>query len=191
MAHPACPWAALALIAMPTALAAQSPSAEGDVQVVGRVAPICMLGDPADRIIDLGTLIDTSGPRVGRMAAIAPRTVVMPGSFCNYGNTMISIRALALVEQGTTSAVDGFSRAVNYRVTVSPWASVDAVVTTNAPASGDAPPSTGTSASQPVPKLTDLSLRLSDFSTAADALLVAGSYSGLIIITLGPAGQGN
>lgn len=184
-------WLALPLIAFSSELSAQEQggSDQGEVQVNGRVAPICVLGEPIDKVINLGTMIDTSGPRIGRIAALAPRTVVMPNSFCNYGNTTVSISASALTEQGGAALNTGFSRAVNYRVAVSPWASSDAVVETNAGANGSAPPSSGTSATQSLPKLVDLTMRLSDFSSASDALLVAGNYAGVIVITLGPAGQ--
>lgn len=178
---------ALLLVVAPGALLAQSANDEGDVTVNGQVAPICVLGEPTDRVINLGTLIDTSGTHIGRITALSPRTVTMPGSFCNYANTTVSIAATAMLEQGGAPLNTGFARAVNYRVAVSPWASTDAVVTTNAAADGTSPTVNGASATQPLPKLADLTMRLSDFSTSSDSLLVAGNYSGVIVVTLGPA----
>lgn len=176
---------------VPAPLLAQQSgdSDEGEVQVIGSVAPICVLGEPSASVIDLGTLIDVSGPRIGRMAALAPRQVTMPGSFCNYANTMISISASAMTEQTGAALNTGFSRTVNYRVVVSPWASVEADLLTSAPADGSGPAGTATSASQPLPKVSDLTMELSDFAAPSDALLVAGEYSGLITVTLGPATQ--
>lgn len=182
-------WPALFLAAAPTALLAQSAGAsdEGDVTVNGQVAPICVLGEPTDKVINLGTLIDTSGPHIGRIAAISPRTVTMPASFCNYANTSVSISATALLEQGGAPLNTGFARAVNYRVAVTPWATTDALVTTNAAADGTTPTTTGASATQPQPKLADLTMQLSNFSSSSDSLLVAGNYAGVIVVTLGPA----
>lgn len=167
----------------------QGDSDEGEVQVIGSVAPICVLGEPSQSVIDLGTLIDTSGPRIGRMATLAPRQVTMPGSFCNYANTMISIAASAMTEQTGAPLNTGFSRTVNYRVVVSPWAAIEANLLTSAPADGSGPDGTATSASQPLPQVSDLTMELSDFAAPSDALLVAGEYSGLITVTLGPATQ--
>lgn len=157
--------------------------------MIGSVAPICVLGEPSESVIDLGTLIDLSGPRIGRMAALAPREVTMPGSFCNYANTMISISASAMTEQTGAPLNTGFSRTVNYRVIVSPWATVEADLLTNAAADGSGPAGNATSASQPLPQVSDLRMQLSDFAAPSDALLVAGEYSGLITVTLGPATQ--
>ena len=133
------PTLAVALIfALPSPLSAQQSgnSDEGEVQVVGSVAPICVLGQPSESVIDLGTLINLSGPRIGRMAALAPRQVTMPGSFCNYANTMISITASAMTEQTGAPLNTGFSRTVNYRVVVSPWANIEADLLTSAAPDG-------------------------------------------------------
>lgn len=167
----------------------QGDSDEGEVQVIGMVAPVCVLGEPSERVIDLGTLIDTSGPRIGRMAALAPRQVTMPGSFCNYANTMVTIEASAMTEQTGATINTGFSRAVNYRVEVSPWAAIEADLITAAAADGSGAAGTATSANQPLPQVSDLTMELSDFAAPSDALLVAGEYSGLITVTLGPATQ--
>lgn len=167
----------------------QGDSEEGEVQVIGSVAPICMLGEPSERVIDLGTLIDTSGPRIGRMAALAPRSVTMPGSFCNYANTMVSIVASAMTEQSGAALNTGFSRTVNYRVVVGPWAAAEADLLTAAAADGSGPAGNAVSASQPLPQVSDLTMELSGFAAPSDALLVAGEYSGLITVTLGPATQ--
>ncbi len=180
---------ALALLLSPAQLLAQSAgeSDEGEVQVIGTVTPICVLGEPSDSIIDLGTMIDLSGPRVGRIASIAPRTVTMPNSFCNYSNTMISINAGALVEQGGAPVNTGFSRAVNYSVSVTPWATSEAQLQTSAAADGSGAPGTANSSSQPLPQISNLTMELSGFTAPSDALLVAGDYSGLIVVTLGPS----
>jgi hypothetical protein len=164
-------------------------SDEGEVQVVGSVAPICVLGEPSESVIDLGTLINLSGPRIGRTAAIAPREVTMPGSFCNYANTMISISASAMTEQTGAPVNTGFSRAVNYRIVVRPWANIEADLLTSAAADGSGPDGSATSSTQPLPQVSDLRMELSGFTAPSDALLVAGEYSGLITVTLGPATQ--
>ena len=164
-------------------------SDEGEVQVIGSVAPICVLGEPSESVIDLGTLINLSGSRIGRTAALPAREVTMPGSFCNYANTMISITAGAMTEQTGAPLNTGFSRAVNYRVVVRPWADLEADLVTAAGTDGSGPDGTATSASQPLPQVSDLRMELSDFAAPSDALLVAGEYSGLITVTLGPAMQ--
>jgi hypothetical protein len=177
------------LCPVPLLAQTQGDSDTGEVQVIGSVAPVCVLGEPSERVIDLGTLIDTSGPRIGRMAALAPRQVTMQGSFCNYANTMVTIEASAMTEQTGAAINTGFSRAVNYRVEVSPWAAIEADLLTAAGADGSGAAGIATSATQPLPQVSDLTMQLSDFAAPADALLVAGEYSGLITVTLGPATQ--
>ncbi|WP_271439473.1 hypothetical protein [Pontixanthobacter luteolus] len=181
--------AALSACALPHSAFAQTAgdSDEGEVQIIGSVAPICSLGEPSDAVVDLGVLIDLSGPRVGRTASITPRQVTMPGSFCNYANTMISITASAMTEQTGAPLNTGFSRAVNYRVSVSPWSATEADLLTSAASDGSGLPGNANSSSQPLPKISDLTMELADFAAPSDALLVAGEYSGLITVTLGPA----
>ncbi|MFY8048314.1 MAG: hypothetical protein ACOVNS_05785 [Erythrobacter sp.] len=185
------PAAALVCLLLPAPLLAQTrgESDEGEVQVIASVAPVCVLGEPSENVIDLGTLVDTSGPRIGRMAALAARRITMPGSFCNYANTMISVSASAMTEQTGAVLGSGFSRAVNYRVVVSPWAASEADLLTIAAADGSGPAGNAASASQPLPRISDLTVELSGFAAPSDALLVAGEYSGLITVTLGPATQ--
>lgn len=182
---------ATALALGPTPLLAQETGRadDGEVRVIGTVSPICSLGEPSETVIDLGVLVNLSGPQVGRTAPIAPRQVTMPNSFCNYPNTMITISADALLELGGTPVNAGFSRAVNYSIGVFPWAADEARLATSAARDGSGPTGIASSSSQPLPQVSDLTLELSDFSAPSDALLVAGDYSGLIVVTLGPAAE--
>lgn len=179
---------ATSLVLAPVAATAQVRDRDtGSVSIDGRVAPICILGDPAPALVDLGQLAATSGMRIGRLAVLAPRTVTLPASFCNFAGSAVRLDATALLGADTSSPQPGFARAVNYTATASGWASGNAEVSTNALRDGSANAASGTGATQPLPKIADIGVTLSNFSVPGDLLLVAGNYSGTVIITLGPA----
>ncbi len=181
---------AIALMTLASASMAQAQTSDtdqGEVTIGGIVTPICILGDPSASTVNLGQLINLSGPRTGKIIVVTSRTVTMPGSFCNYANSKVTVDATALTEQNGSPVATGFARAVNFTATVSPWASAEAAATTAASVSGATPTATGSSATQPLPQIADLSLTLSGFTVPTDALLVAGNYTGNIVVTLGPA----
>jgi hypothetical protein len=175
------------LIAAPAAVAQADPADSGHVGVNGNVAGLCVLGPPSRANIPLGQLSSSSGTRVGRLTTIAAQDVTLPGSFCNFAGTTITVRAEALVGDDASPVQPGFAKAVNYRSTVTPWAAVAPNVTTAATANGGSPVAEGAGGTQPVAKIADLKLTLSDFTVPSDAILVSGLYNGRVTITLGPA----
>jgi hypothetical protein len=175
----------LALAALPLPAAAQA-AAEGNVGVDGRVAPVCILGDPNPATVNLGQLSAASGPRTGRVATIANRTVVLPTSRCNFAGTVITVQTTALIVNDPAAPPTGFTRAVNYTGSVAGWTSGAAAATSSALRDGTNATGTSTGAVQPLPRLADLTLTLSNFTTPGDGFLVAGNYSGTVVITLGP-----
>ncbi len=179
-------------IGMVSALSLTGPALAQDsdqktVTLGGNVAPLCILGTPSQAAVDLGQMVNTSGTRVGKIAALGSRTVTLPGSFCNYANSAIRVDATALVAADATTPQPGFARAVNFNAAVSGWATPNASATTAATAGGATPTATNTGGTQPTPKLADVTLTLASFAVPSDALLVAGAYSGQVVITLGPA----
>lgn len=179
--------AALAAVPMGSANAQSASSDDQSVAINGSVASLCILGEPSRTAIDLGQMAATSGPRIGRIAALGTQQVTLPGSFCNFAGTALTVSAEALVAADTTAVQPGFARAVNYTSTVENWAATEATVTTAASAGGASPSSDASGGTQPLPKIADLTLSLSDFTVPSDLLLVAGAYSGHVTITLGPA----
>lgn len=179
----------LAMVGTP-ALAQATDSDTADVSIDGTVTPLCVLGEPSQASISLNNLINTSGTRVGKIRTIATQSVTLPASFCNFAGSVASIDATALVEtaNGTNAPPAGFSRAVNYTAVAGQWGGGTASATTAATASGTNATTSGSSAVQQTPRQTDLTVDLSVFTTApSDLLLVSGSYSGLVRVTLGPA----
>lgn len=176
----------LAVPASP-ALAQASDSDTGHVQVIGQVAPVCILGDPSRPTVDLGTMAATSGTRVGRIAALPAQDVTLPNSFCNFAGSTLTVTASALVSDNSVSLPSGFARAVNYTAVGSGWDSGSASATSTAAADGSNPAASGTGSIQPLPRIADIQVQLSAFSVPSDALLMADTYSGLVTVTLGPA----
>ena len=182
----------LAATALPGIAHAQSATdtASADVGVSGTVAKLCMLGTPAPAPVDVGQVATTSGTRVGKFAAISDRTVTLPGSFCNFAGSAITVTATALVSDDASPVAPGFAKAVNYTAAVTNWAPGPATVTTNATAAGGSPTNSATGPTQPAPKVADLDVTLSNFTAPSDNLLTAGAYSGLVVIKLGPVASG-
>lgn len=181
---------AAALAISTPAFGQASESDQKNVTISGTVAPLCILGTPSEALVDLGGLVNTSGTRVGKLTTIGNRTITLPGSFCNYANSAITVDATALVAADTSAPQTGFARAVNYNASVSGWAAANASATTAATAAGTSPSATNQGGTQATAKLADVTLTLSSFAVPSDLLLVSGGYSGQVVITLGPAPGG-
>ncbi|HET9630052.1 MAG TPA: hypothetical protein VFP14_11275 [Novosphingobium sp.] len=166
------------------AMAQDSDSAK--VSVTGQVAKLCVLGTPSSAVIDLGQMANTSGARVGKRAAIANKSVTLPGSFCNFANSVVTVSATALTADDATAAQPGFARAVNFTATASNWAATDAVATTSADEQGAGADASGSGSVQGLPKLADIGLTLSGYDVPGDKLLVSGGYTGSVTVTLAP-----
>lgn len=178
--------ALIVLAAFPARAIAQTTET-GTVAVEGQVRPVCVLGDPNPALVNLGQLSANSGPRTGRIAVIAPRTVTLPASYCNFAGSVVSVTATALTSNDTSAPQPGFARAVNYTASASNWASGTSTATTAALRDGTVPTASGFGATQPLPKIADITLTLSSFTAPGDLILVAGNYSGTVVVTLGPA----
>jgi hypothetical protein len=180
----------LLILAAPCAASAQDSDSE-TVPINGTVARLCVLGTPSEASINLGQLVNVSGARVGKLATLAPRTVSLPGSFCNFAGSTVTVSASALVAADASPIQTGFARAVNYAATLANWTTVSTVATTAASDAGASPTTNTTGAIQSAPRLADLSLSLNGYSVPSDKLLVAGAYAGQVVITLAPAALGN
>jgi hypothetical protein len=177
---------ALAIGLLPASAFAQS-TATGNVAIDARVTPVCILGDPNPALVNLGQISASSGARTGKIDTIAPRTVTLPASFCNFAGSVVRVTTTALTSSDATAPQPGFTRAVNYTATASGWAAGSSAATSNALRDGTSPTATGTGATQPLPKIADITVTLSGFTTPGDLILVAGNYSGNVVVTLGPA----
>ena len=183
--------AAMAAIIPGTAFAqAASDTSTGQVVVNGNVARLCILGTPSRATVDLGQMAATSGTRVGRIAVLGDQSVTLPGSFCNFAGSALTVTVTALVSTDASAVQPGFAKAVNYTATASNWAITATAATSAATASGATPTATSTGATQPAPKTADVTVTLSGFTAPSDALLTAGTYNGLVVVTLGPAVSG-
>ena len=175
------------MIALPAGMASAQGPLQGTVSIDGTVAGRCVLGSPSQAAVPLGVLIDTAGPRAGRLRPIAATTINFPGSWCNFANTRISVSANAILAADATAPSAGFARAVNFTSTVTNWAASNAAVTTAASAAGGTAAATGNGGTNPAPKLADLTMTLNNFAVPSDLLLVTGNYAGAVTITLGSA----
>lgn len=178
--------AMIALAALPASASAQTIET-GTVGFEAQVRPVCSLGNPSPALVNLGQLSASSGPRSGRIDAIAPRTVMLPASYCNFAGSVVTVQATALTSSDSSAPQSGFTRAVNYTATASNWASGSSAATSAALRDGSSATASATGATQPLPKLADITLTLSSFTAPGDLILVAGNYGGTVVVTLGPA----
>lgn len=171
------------------AQAAKDPAA-GQIMVGGNVAQLCVLGMPSRAKVDVGQIAATSKAGVGKMSKINSQTVILPRSFCNFAGSAITVTTTAWVSTDLSAVRPGFAKAVNYTTTVSNWASTPTVATSAATAAGAMPSAISKGATQGTPKIADLTVTLSNFTVPSDLLLTAGTYNGLVVVTLGPAAGG-
>ena len=184
-------FALVAAVIPAAAMAQASPPSTGNVAVNGRVAPVCILGGPNPALVNLGTMVATSGVRAGRIAVLPAQSVTLPASYCNFAGSQVTVTANALLAANAGAPPAGYARAVNYTATAANWAAGNAATTTAATASGSSASSTGNGPSHPLPKIADIGVTLSSFSVPGDSLLVTGNYSGTVTVTLGPAAVAN
>ncbi|MCX7284619.1 MAG: hypothetical protein NTX28_11360 [Novosphingobium sp.] len=177
----------LPLFAQPVfAQEAASDTDSAQVAVTGSVARLCILGEPSRAVVNLGQMAQTSGAGVGRLAALSDQTVSLPGTFCNFAGSTLGVTASAIVGSATGAPPSGFANAVNYTATASGWGSEATIATTTAAADGSSPDASASGSVQPQPKLGTVDVALSSFTAPQNGLLVAGDYSGLVTVTLGP-----
>lgn len=171
--------AALAALALSGPALAQPVSVTGVVDVNGSVADRCLFTSPS-ATISLGELaIQGSAANAGFLNA----AVVNAGSanltgWCNGTAATMSVEATALANTSfLTSPPSGFDRVVNFTATASngPASASDSSLTAGA---GTAVPVGIFAASIPV--------SLSAASSPNSGRLIAGGYSGLVIVTLAP-----
>jgi hypothetical protein len=181
------PGLALIVLAAFHAPAIAQTTETGTVAVEGQVRPVCILGNPNPALVNLGQLSASSGPRTGRIAVLPAQSVILPASYCNFAGSVVTVRATALTSSDTSAPQPGFSRAVNYTATATNWASGGSTATSAALRDGSTATTNGAGATQPLPKVADVTLTLSSFTAPGDLILVAGNYSGTVVVTLGPA----
>jgi len=178
---------AILALALPAAPALAQDSATGTVGIDGRVTPVCILGDPDPALVDLGQISESSGPRTCKIRTISPQVVRLPASFCNFAGSVVRVSTTALTSSDTTAPQPGFSRAVNYTATATNWAAGSSAATSAALRDGTSPTASGLGSTQPLPRIADITVTLTNFTTPGDLILVAGNYSGTVVVTLGPA----
>lgn len=177
--------AAFLLAAPATAWADSTNTSEDreDVEFTAAVPVICKIGArPGEPVsLELGNLADASGLLRSNLAA-DPQNLA--GSFCNAAST-ITVSAEPLVAVGTRATpADGFSRRVDFTVSVTNWTDQPAIFTTSQ--GGQQP---GAAQRQPRPRQADINLAFSNFRTPGgnqQRLIAAPAYRGTVTILIEP-----
>jgi hypothetical protein len=158
---------------------------------LGAVTPaLCKLGvgNPASFLVS-GSLSDVSGERIGKLRTNLPAMSIAVPGWCN-GPSTLTVSAAPMLgpsfTDGPTTSV--FSRAVNFRARALGWTPIATApeTLTNATRTGAVLSATGVQARTiPLPTEEIITISLDNFAAASDGLLVQGSYSGTVTITLG------
>lgn len=172
--------AAAAVIAAATTLPAAAQTATGTVTINGTVGDRCQFTLPSD-VINAGELsLQGSGATAGKLdsSKLDGQTRTLVG-WCNGTAATMSVEAQRLVNTTfTTTPPAGFDRVVNYSATA----------TANSANATDTSVTDGAGSAVPVGLFTgDVKVTLSSSSSPTSGLLVAGDYSGQVLVTLTPS----
>lgn len=162
--------APLALLASPAL--AQSADVTGTVSIDGSVAGRCMFTVP-NKTISLGEISLASNGKLD-VSKVNGRSETLTG-WCN--NTAASMTVTATQLTNTTTAPTGFANRVDYTATA----------TTGSTSANDTSLSAGAGSASSVGLFSgDITVVLSAASSPNDALMVAGTYNGNVVVTLTP-----
>lgn len=172
--------AVAAVLAATAAMPAAAQNATGTVTVNGSVADRCEFTLPSD-VINAGELSQAgSGATGGKLdtSKLDGQSRTLKG-WCNGTAATMSVEAQQLVNTSfTTTPPAGFDRVVDYTATA----------TANSANATDTSTVAGAGTSVPVGMFTgDVVVALSNSSSPTGGLLVAGDYSGQVLVTLTPA----
>ena len=167
-----------------TAGPALAQTATGTVQVNGSVANRCLFVS-GDVVLDLGELALVSGDTatLGRLdpAKLTSRSATLNG-WCNGVSANMAVEALPILNTSFTEAApSGFERRIDYVATATAAPSGGAVAATDTTLTGG-----GGVASTTGIFSSDIVVSFADAATPSGGRLIAGSYSGSVIVTLSP-----
>lgn len=162
--------APLALVASPAL--AQSTDVTGTVSIDGSVAGRCMFTVP-NKTISLGEISLVSNGKLD-VSKVNGRSETLTG-WCN--NTTASMTVTATELTNATAAPTGFDNRVNYTATAVTGST--SATDTSVTAGAGAPSSVGLFTG-------DIVVTLSGASSPNNALMVAGTYNGNVVVTLTP-----
>ena len=172
--------AVAAVVAATAALPAAAQNATGTVTINGSVGDRCQFTLPND-VINAGELsLQGSGATGGKLdtSKLDGQTRTLQGG-CHGTAATMRVEAQRLVNTTfTTTPPAGFDRVVNYSATA----------TANSANATDTSVTDGAGSAVPVGLFTgDVKVTLSGSSSPTSGLLVAGDYSGQVLVTLTPS----
>jgi hypothetical protein len=190
--------AAVGAAALATAGTAAAQVTTGTITITGTVSPKCSVttggaGGTFGATVNLGEIAGADGllrPDLGSSAAATPATSSSFTLKCTGSNVGVSVTSTALDNLGAASAPAGYTETVNFIGRASIDLVGAAVTPLNVDDSSSAAGAT-TSSFGPGAFLANAAdnVRVSayGFNTAPSAILLAGSYSGQIVVVLTPS----
>lgn len=159
--------------------------ATGNANVVGNVAERCLFTSDDPAVLDIGEMVLTSGPSdaLGRLDAskLTSRTATLSG-WCNGAAAQIFVEAAPLQNvdfAGTPPA--GFDRRVDFTATATAEISASPVAVSDSTATNG-----GSSGTTVGVFKSGIVVRFASAATPGGGRLVAGKYTGSVVVTLSP-----
>lgn len=159
------------------------------VTVTGTVPASCTLaplGTGAGTFtVGGGNLIDPStGLLATGLTTDGPQTIT--GSWCNTASNITLVANPMLQSVFVGAPPTGWTKSVNYKATATGWGP-DLSVTTTGDTSGANPTSNNATQTVASPTAANIVINLSSFVTpGANSRLVAGTYTGSVVVSLAP-----
>ena len=179
--------AATAALAAP--LAAQAQTASATVTVNGNVTKACVIGQPASVSLSLGDLTGPDGKISASKASATPsQSTTIANAWCNAPSTMsLDGAPLSLTVSPGYATPTGFSRLISYTAEITGWTGTlvdnptigDSAKTLASP---NAYAATGDGLTLNISSLKTLNAAGTGEATAA--ILEAGTYSGVVVISV-------
>lgn len=177
---------AIALLAVAVSnMASAAGSVMGSVGIDGTVADRCVFTS-TNVVLNIGEMINTSGPS-GSIGLLDPsrvnsQTAVLSG-LCNGTSATMSVRAFPMLNTSfAATPPSGFSKRVDFTATAQVQTNSGVVSVSNdtVSAAASVPQTVGVFAN-------DIDVSFSNAAAVNNALLIAGSYEGSVVVTLSPS----
>jgi hypothetical protein len=168
-------------------LIAGATQAQSALNMNGNISATCTALSLSATSINLGTISDPTNPGTLNASAVNGANVsATPSITCNGGGTTLSIDANPLTGPAlpTSAGSAGFSNLVNYTATINK--SGASAFVQSIPSAGIANQTTAASASSATVGLIASEFSIALSGAAAAGVLIAGGYSGTVIIALTP-----
>jgi hypothetical protein len=173
-----------AALAQPTSLTTTTFNLDGEAPKT------CVLRSPDEATLSVGEMVDpTSGELTRTLASNASdQSTTIENSWCNTASTITVVATPMVAQNFIGLPPPGFTKAINYKATVSGWATSNAVFVTSGDEAGFQHSNTPGSQTLTTPNTATITIAIGNLASpsAGDFLVADKDYSGSVTLTLTP-----